>query len=1022
MVLRWNVKPPGSERFSAEDMLAARKSLGMTVQSPAAAPVPIPLSRPVRLAIGGLGLANDEQNNQIADLLASDLKGVQGLELIDRLSLDKVLHETELNLSGLVRAKDAIHVGKLLRADWFLLGTAMHGKESNGIVARIVDARTGIFRDTTVASADKASQKLAEELAGFVGKCRTNAASAKTPVYLALGAFEDLSLNNRLTEFPAQLRAYLTAAYRGTAVTLLERDHVDTLLQEIQLDLAGLTDTVATNTSPGMQTAFWLVEGDYQSYETKKAEVQLSLKITRIFGSHNKTLIRDVPGEPMFRRVKGTLDEVLQQKQGVVYPTRASEARVQMARGRELAPATDFFGEPYRELTEQEAKRERRTVEEAIRAFKAVLLLDPTNREAKFNLAACYCKPVIGRTDEGRKIYQEVLDAAAEDQWQGKASRWLVSTFEWADPAEAFQWFSTAEKQSGSTNLQAFYRQQAEEARTSMVIRGPDRTQAQLMAEKRLLKFISSCEGVMKGKSGTSGGAYGMYDYVDTFAKDKLKAGQSLAQLLPRLTSAFPDLAPHLTAAALEFQRETNNSVVGELQRQLELCRARPEKIFGFKQFWNEVRYQPYIWCMHHGEFTVAVQIMEGVRQVAQHTNSVSFDNEDKIALAFAYKGTQQWKEAIEIFECFSNLPVVMHRGDGPWGRAFQPLLTGKEVTYCQERLGIRTSNDPREFDMGTNVLCMHTPSAFAANSEGVWIAIDNRLIQLDFDTHTNFVEVLPKASWTGINCLLVGPSSIWVGTDGEGLFEFDKIGRRTRRYTEKDGLMNDIVSSLSLAGDTLWIGYGVKEGPTGYYVSRVGGGGLGSLNLTKHEFHNFTPSLEIGAEAFRDLRGPEPLNIPPRRTVSAILVGPDSDVWFSARSSPLRKYRQTKDAWEGLPEIGGQALTANSDHLFIGGFWNYMQPPKSGPLGVTILSFADKKRSALKDFGVLPTGMVSALRLDGNHLWVGGAGYIAKIDPVQNELLRFASIRSTLVDQIYISGGFVWAQFDRHLHRAKLP
>jgi hypothetical protein len=297
-----------------------------------------------------------------------------------------------------------------------------------------------------------------------------------------------------------------------------------------------------------------------------------------------------------------------------------------------------------------------------------------------------------------------------------------------------------------------------------------------------------------------------------------------------------------------------------------------------------------------------------------------------------------------------------------------------------------------------------------------------NQLLQLDFELNTNFVEIFPSVPWVGINCLLVGQSNIWVGTDGAGLFEFDKISRRTRHYTEKDGLLNEIVSSLCLAGDTLWIGYGLKEGPTGYDVSRVGGGGLGKLDLTKHEFHNFTPSLDTGADALRKLRGGEPLNVPTRRTVGAIIVGPDADVWFSARSSPLRRYRQSKEVWDGLPDVLCDAMIADSDHLFLGGFWSYNQPPKSGPLGVTILGFADQKRSDLKDFGVLPAGMVSALALDGNYLWVGGAGYVGKIDPVQNELLKFASIRSTLVDKIQIAGGFVWAQFDRHLHRAKLP
>src|SRR5258708_29588316 len=123
---------------------------------------------------------------------------------------------------------------------------------------------------------------------------------------------------------------------------------------------------------------------------------------------------------------------------------------------------------------------------------------------------------------------------------------------------------------------------------------------------------------------------------------------------------------------------------------------------------------------MKHGEYPLAVDIMEGARQAAQYTNNVHFDNEDKIALAFAYKGTQQWKEALAIFECFSNLPVVMHRGNGPWGRAFEPLLTSKEVELCKEHLGIVTSHDPREFDMCTNQLCMHSPSAFAADPHGL--------------------------------------------------------------------------------------------------------------------------------------------------------------------------------------------------------------------------------------------------------------------------------------------------------------
>src|ERR1019366_370507 len=106
----------------------------------------------------------------------------------------------------------------------------------------VVDARTGVMRDAGVFPADRPSTQLAADLAAFLRQCRQNAARPKLRVYLAVGAFEDLSANNRQADFPAQVRGYLTAAYQGSTVTLLEREYVETLLQEVRLDLAGLTE------------------------------------------------------------------------------------------------------------------------------------------------------------------------------------------------------------------------------------------------------------------------------------------------------------------------------------------------------------------------------------------------------------------------------------------------------------------------------------------------------------------------------------------------------------------------------------------------------------------------------------------------------------------------------------------------------------------------------------------------------------------------------------------------------------
>ena len=102
-------------------------------------------------------------------------------------------------------------------------------------------------------------------------------------VYLAIGSFQDLGLNNRFATFPAQLRAYLTTAYQGSRITVLERESVQPLLQEMQMDQAGLTQGAAARPTK-MAAAFWIVDGFYQSYKTSGLELDLALRVQRVFG------------------------------------------------------------------------------------------------------------------------------------------------------------------------------------------------------------------------------------------------------------------------------------------------------------------------------------------------------------------------------------------------------------------------------------------------------------------------------------------------------------------------------------------------------------------------------------------------------------------------------------------------------------------------------------------------------------------------------------------------------------------
>ena len=410
----WGVRAEYASAFTDKDLARAAKRLGLErpAQPEVVPAVPIPLSHNVRLAIGWLGLPNQAQNLEVADLLTVELTGAKGLELVERKSLDRVLGELELNLAGLVRAKDAVRAGKLLKAEWFVLGSTAPAGAGNAVIARIVDAQTGVMRDVGVFPCDGLSPALATKLAQFVRACRQAGSEAKPRVFLAVGTFQDLSLNNRLGEFPQQLRTQLIEAYQGSGVTLLEREYVNALLQEVRLDLAGLIDSRAA-ALPRMQSGFWLVDGAYQSYETSGYEVELGLKIKRIFGRETTVLLREKPGQPLVSKVKAEIDKALSAGVAIVAPTRYSEARAQMEAGKELfVPSDSGWGRVGPETYLIHGSfgvaddRQRRNLEEAIRAFQTVLLFEPTNREAKLYLAAAMRSPPLYRELEARPYYR----------------------------------------------------------------------------------------------------------------------------------------------------------------------------------------------------------------------------------------------------------------------------------------------------------------------------------------------------------------------------------------------------------------------------------------------------------------------------------------------------------------------------------------------------------------------------------------------------------------------------------------
>jgi len=103
-----------------------------------------------RLAIGAFGLTPEKRNGDLADLVVAHLSGVPEFDLIERRELNAVLKEASLGSAGIVRAKDAVRLGALLRVDQILLGSSAPISGTNHVFIRLVNARTGVIEAVNV--------------------------------------------------------------------------------------------------------------------------------------------------------------------------------------------------------------------------------------------------------------------------------------------------------------------------------------------------------------------------------------------------------------------------------------------------------------------------------------------------------------------------------------------------------------------------------------------------------------------------------------------------------------------------------------------------------------------------------------------------------------------------------------------------------------------------------------------------------------------------------------------------------
>ena len=261
------------------------------------------------------------------------------------------------------------------------------------------------------------------------------------------------------------------------------------------MDLAGLGDGSELNKPSAMKSAFWMVTGFYQSYQSNRLEVELVAEVTRLFGRRTTATFRGPPEDPLFARVKQTIDDAIRSHPPVVAPTRAAEAHNQYMLGRELA---GFAGNFWHGLispiedwgrTAPEAARRQRNLREAIRALQASLLFEPTNRPARLHLAACLMDPLVADLDQAESYHRQLLDEPVEDECAQYARQALVDSHGRQSPAARQRWFAAAAAQTPNPRSAESFTQQAKAAAAEVVAPFDD-TQARQQAEADLIDAL----------------------------------------------------------------------------------------------------------------------------------------------------------------------------------------------------------------------------------------------------------------------------------------------------------------------------------------------------------------------------------------------------------------------------------------------------------------------------------------------------------------------------------------------------
>lgn len=967
----------------------------------------------IRLAIGNCGWADEAGNRRLMELISMELKGAQGIQLLEANALDANLRESKL-----VRPAEAMRAGKIMHADWFLLASLVVEGTNQVLVARILEVATGAPREVTVSLLDNDDLKTtAAKLANFVHDSRANASQPGLREFLALGDLTDLGWRSNEPGFPGKLRDRLISAYRGTKVTVLDRDEAHALLQEFRLDLASLAQSGKSEGPLTIPQTFWLVTGTFHAMQEARESVELSLGVQRILGFQTNTYLRGKPDEAFFDQIKSFVetarsnDDFRTRRYWSAESAGLADKAKDLVDGSGRSVMSYLYGET---MDSERRKKDTRTLAEAVRLSEAALFLEPTNGEARLTLGTSLKGFPFFHDQKALECYRQLLDGPISPEWTNTLVWGIRGIPQPGDGTSKLNWYRDAFQKSTNLMARSFYQEEIRKQDRDRAVQNGDPEKVSLLATERFLEEAKTFESNRW--------------YQNELGLDKLEAALNLdkvafATFLNSLRSKIKEAAPtsyhYFVASMAAHQNDPNSPISKEFDQVLTDFISDPAK--------TPTRFTPFSAHLEsvggtfqaQGRIDQSARIKEAVLRSAGEdpTNPTAGGKmeEGKLQLALIYMELHRWADALKLIESCS--PQIVNN----FNYSQTILVPFKLANRCRKELGIPEIIDPKEFAIGDTGFCF-CPSdenrgqdvflaphlgTFEYDKDGLWLAVEGLLRNLNTDLRTNFTVKLPIHPRTPITQIASSSNTLWIATGGEGLLEYDKPTRTFRKFGESDGLMMGYLATVYPSRNELWLGYGLQSS-----------GGLGKLDLPTHKPVSFLSSTKATPANPRSI---------PHTPITSITLGVSNEVWLTGCAANvtqlgLFRYSPDADAWENLPNTSpASCLASGEDALIVGQGGGIVMGGQVPGLGVRLLGWKDRQWITFPSCSPLPDNAVSTLTLDVANLWVGGFGYVAVTDLKSGKVLKYGFVPCRSVEKIAIGGGYLWAQAGNRLYRAGL-